>query len=231
MHSEATDGFFRAVAWVEANRKQVLLVTATAIVVGLIVYFVIWQRNEKQTAAGQAFSKALSAQINSRSESPDPFLKVASSYPGSKAAERALLFAAASLYAEGKYPQAQAEFEKFAREHADSPLVAQALLGSAASLEAQGRTDQAFNAYKTLVERYPRENVVPQAKFALGRMYEAQNKPELARNMYEDLARESFGSLGSEAGMRLEELKMKYPSLTPAVQPPTNAPAISLPRK
>jgi TolA-binding protein len=233
MHSEAlgSDGFFKAVAWLQANQKQVLLGTATAIVVGLIIYFVIWQRNEKQVAAGEAFSKALSAQMNSRSESPDPFLKVASAYPGSKAAEQALLFAAASLYADGKYSDAQARFETFTREHPGSPLTAQALLGIAASLEAQGKTDLALNAYKSLVERYPGENVVPQAKFALGRIYEAQDKPELARTMYGDLARESLGSLGQEAGMRLEELKLKYPNLAPAVQPSTNASAFHLPTK
>lgn len=234
MHSDAlgSDGFFKVVAWLEANKRQVLLGTGTAIVVGLIIYFIIWQRTEKQTAAGEAFSKALAAQINSPSGKSDPaeFLKVANAYPGSKAAERALLMAAASLYAEGKYAEAQAQFEKFTREHPSSPLTAQALLGIASSLEAQGRTDQALNAYKSLVERYPGENVVPQAKFALGRTYEAQNKPELARNMYEDLARDNLGTLAQEAGMRLEELKLKYPNLAP-VLPATNTPVLRVPAK
>ena len=45
-------------------------------------------------------------------------------------------------------------------------------------------------------------------------LYEAQNKPELARNLFEEVERNNpYGSLGSEAGMRLEELKLKYPSL------------------
>ena len=56
--------------------------------------------------------------------------------------------------------------------------------------------------------------MLPQARFALARLYEAQNKPELARNLFEEVERSNpYGSLGSEAGMRLEELKLKYPKL------------------
>jgi hypothetical protein len=56
-------------------------------------------------------------------------------------------------------------------------------------------------------------------------LYEAQNKPELARSLFEEVARNNpYGSLGSEAGIRLEELKIKYPNLVAPVTPtPTNA--------
>jgi len=57
-------------------------------------------------------------------------------------------------------------------------------------------------------------------RFALGRLYEAQNEPEQARNMFEEVERTNpYGSLGSEAGMRLEELKLKYPSLAAPIVP------------
>ena len=63
--------------------------------------------------------------------------------------------------------------------------------------------------------------MLPQARFALARLYEAQNKPELARNLFEEVERNNpYGSLGSEAGMRLEELKIKYPSLVVPAAPP-----------
>ena len=59
----------------------------------------------------------------------------------------------------------------------------------------------------------------------MARLYEAQNEPEQARNLFEEVERsDPYGSLGSEAGMRLEELKMKYPKLVPPAPPmPTNA--------
>ena len=52
-----------------------------------------------------------------------------------------------------------------------------------------------------------------------------QNQPEQARNLFEEVERiNPYGSLGSEAGMRVEELKIKYPSLGAAKAPlPTNA--------
>ena len=68
---------------------------------------------------------------------------------------------------------------------------------------------------------------MPQAKFALARLYEAQNKPEQARKLYEEIARS--GSLrldwAPRPGMRLEELKIKYPNLRSArpVRPPRTA--------
>ncbi len=52
-------------------------------------------------------------------------------------------------------------------------------------------------------------------------------KPELARNLFEEVERSNpYGSLGSEAGMRLEELKIKYPNLFTPTEPrrPTQRP-------
>jgi hypothetical protein len=85
-------------------------------------------------------------------------------------------------------------------------------------------------AYKELIERHPGDSAVPQAKFALARLYEAQNKPELARTYFEEVAQaDPYGSVGSEAGMRLEELKIKYPNLvTPSLPPAGTGPAAAL---
>ncbi len=166
-------------------------------------------------------------------ENPDEYLKLAAAYPASSAAARALLRAAASLFIEGKYPEAQAQFQRFARDYRDNPYMGQAMLGIAACLDAEGKTDEAIAAYKSLIDHHPGENVIPQAKFALARLYEAQNKPELARPLFEDVARgDAYGSLGSEAGMRLEELKIKHPNLfapPPSAMMPTPAPVLSPP--
>jgi len=218
-------------AWFETNKKQALWGTVAVIGLGLIIWFVIWQQGEKEVNASEALATVSIPQNGiggARPGAADAFLKIAATYPKSSAGARALLLAAGSLFVEGKYPEAKAQFERFTREDHDSPFMGQALLGIAASLDAQGKTNEAVTAYKDLVDHHPGESVIPQAKFALARLYEAQNKLELARSLYEELNRnEPYGSLGSEAGMRLEELLAKNPSLIP--KPATSAPgALSL---
>jgi tetratricopeptide (TPR) repeat protein len=208
-------------AWFETNRKQATWGSAIIVVVGLIIWFVVWQQGEKEVNASEALSKVTSMIATSPGARPDAsaYLKVAADYPKSSAGARALLLAAGSYFVEGKYPEAKTHFERFAREHHDSPFMGQALLGIAACLDAQGKTNEALTTYKDLVDHRPGENVVPQAKFALARLYEAQGKVDLARTLFEDLARaDAYSSIGSEAGMRLEELLVKNPQL---IQKPT----------
>jgi TolA-binding protein len=151
------------------------------------------------------------------------YLKVAATYPKSSAAARAVLLAGGTLFVEGKYDQAKAQFEKFVHEYRDTTFMGGALLGIAACLDAQNKTDDAIRAYKDLTEHHSGDPAVPQAKFALARLYEGQGKPELARSLFEDVARsDPNSSLGSEAGMRLEELKMQHPELF--APPPTMIP-------
>ena len=220
----------RAYAWFDANKKQVSWGAAVLLFAGLVVGFFLYQRNQKETDASEALSTIstpMLGQAGARADSADAYFKIASQYPNSSAAARALLLGAGSLFVEGKYGEARTQFEKFAREHRQSPLMSQALLGIAACLDAQGKTNEATTAYKNIVDRHSGENVAPQARFALARLYEAQGKPEQAHTLYEDVARnDPYGSLGSEAGMRSEELKVKYPQLAAPVAPP---PTISAP--
>jgi TolA-binding protein len=215
-------------AWFETNKKPAVLVVTVAVAAGLIAWFVSWRQEEKQVAAGNALSDVAARHIGggaSPTESADAFLNVAAAYPNSSAGARALLLAAGSLFTEGKFAEAQAQFEKFTRTYQGSPLMGEALLGVATSLDAQGKGEPAAAAYKDLIDHHPNELVVPQAKFSLARLYETQNKPELARDLYQDVERAlPFTSLGNEAGMRLEELTAKFPKLAPApATPATNA--------
>ena len=217
----------KAWAWFEAHKKQTITGAALLLVVGVIIAFFIYRQNEEEVAASEALSNVVVPQLTgsaNRSETAEAYLKVAATYPKSTAASRALLLAAGSLFVEGKYPEAKVQFDRFAREHRDSPFMGQALLGIAACQDVLGKTNEAMVAYKNLIDHHPGENVVSQARFALGCLYEAQHDPEKARNQFEEVARENpYGSLGSEAGMRLEELKIKYPKLWPATPLPTNA--------
>jgi TolA-binding protein len=216
-------------AWFEANKKPAILGICLAFVAGFAIWFVTWRHDEAQIAAGNALSDVAAHQIGSAAARPDAanaYLGIASTYPNSNAGARALLLAAGTLFTDGKFSEAQAQFEKFTREYHDSPYMGEALLGAATSLDAQNKTEAATAAYKDLVDHHPTEVVVPQAKFALARLYVAQEKPELARDLYQDVERAlPFTALGNEAGMRLEELLIKYPKLAPAAPGAlTNAP-------
>jgi tetratricopeptide (TPR) repeat protein len=222
----------QAWAWFEANKKQALWGAGALLAVCLVVSFVLYRRSEAEVASSEALSNVSVPQLTGGTPGnvADAFLKVAATYPNSRAGARALLFAAGSFYVDGKYPEAKAQFERFTREYSDSPLLAEALLGIAACLDAQGKSAEAITAYKDVVDRHPLDQVLPQARFALGRLYEAQNKPELARNMFEEVERNNpYGSIGSEAGMRLEELKLKYPNLAAPIAAASPAPGALAP--
>jgi len=217
-------GLHKLWAWYEANRKQVTLGAGLLVVAGLVIGFVVWQQGAKQQAASEALSDVEMGQLGvpNMQSTPEGYLKVANTYPHSAAGEQALLLAASSLFVGDKYEQSRAEFERFRHEHHDSPWLGEALLGNAACLDAEGRTNEAIAAYKEVIAHRVPETVLPQAKFALASLYEAQNQVELARANFEDVARQPYTSLGSEAGIRLEELQIKHPSLAPATPMPTN---------
>jgi predicted negative regulator of RcsB-dependent stress response len=218
--------------WFETHKKQVLWAVIILVGAAFVGWFVVNQQEENRIASGEALSKVVIPQLltpNAR-PMPDAYLRVASKYPDSSAGARAMLLAAVGLFDEGKYSEAQAQFERFRREHHDNALLANALLGIAASLDAQGKTADAINAYRDLVDHHGNDSVVlPQAQFALGRLYESQGQAATARTFYEKtLMIDQYGSIGSEAGMRLEELKRKYPNLTPSTQMPTNGPTFNI---
>ena len=225
----------QAWAWFEGNKKPALLGLGALVVVGAIVSFYFYQLNQREQAAAEALSAVEVTQLGGARGAPDPaagYLKVAAGYPKTSAAARALLLGAGSLFTEGKYTEAKAQFDRFTRDYGDNPLMSEALLGGAACLDALGRTNEALVAYNDLVRQHPDDNVVSQARFALGRLYAAQNDPDKARTQFEEVARANpYGSLGSEAGMRVEELNLKYPKLVPLTPLPTNAVPMRIEKK
>jgi TolA-binding protein len=224
--------FEQAWAWFEANKKQVAWGAGILVVLGVIVSYYVWSQGEKETSASEALSDALVSASSgaSRGESAEAYLKVAAAHPGTSAGARALLAAAGALFTQGNYAEAQTQFQKFGKDYPDSPFRSQAMLGVAAALDAQAKPEEAARAYKDLTDRHPGEIVVPQAKFALARIYESQNKFSEARALYEDIARaQGYSSLGNEAGVKAEELRLKMPA--PAAAPATTVvlPATSTP--
>jgi len=223
-------------AWADKNRKQVVIGVVVVAVAALVTGLIIWSKKEKEVQAGEALTQALFDRMSTAANqaSADGLLKVATTYAGTPAGAQAILLGAGALFANGKYQEAQPYFERFTREYASHPLVAQAKLGLAACLAAEGKPTEAAQAYKELADRYPEANTAPQARFALAGIYESQGKLEDSLNLFEQVARaDPNGSLGSEAGMRAEEVRLKLPPVVmptaaPVITPTTtNAPAPS----
>jgi predicted negative regulator of RcsB-dependent stress response len=244
MESDVTQPavFDKLWVWGDTHKKQLLLGVIIVLLVGLVAAFWFTHLSQEQTDANNALSK-LVARANSPSVPPpgaDALLKVGNDYPGTDAGQRALLLGAADLYADGKYDEARAQFQKFLQEHSDSPFAGEAALGVAATMDAQGKAQDAINAYRNVADHYLQNwNVGPQAKLALARLLIAQGKLQDAREALMDLAnpRSYPSEIVAEANMRLREIFTAHPELIPAnpaapVSPilgTTNRPAPSAP--
>src|SRR5262245_55118652 len=86
--------------WFEPNRKQALWGAAIVVGVGLISWFVVWQKAQKELSASEALSNVGLPQpgTTAKPDTADAYLKVAAAYPKSAAAARAMLLAAGSLF-------------------------------------------------------------------------------------------------------------------------------------
>jgi TolA-binding protein len=214
--------FFKLWPKIEANWIRIALGGGIIIVVAMLISFYSWQRDQKEITAGKALTQfMMSAPRNATgNQQADLFLKIAGDYQGTSAGQRAWLQGGTMLFAAGRYADAQTQFQKFLDAHPDSFFAAQAALGVATSLDAQGKTDLAAGAYQRVINTSSDAMVTSSAKFALAQIDERQGKLTEAMNLYEDVVRNNpNGSLGSEAGLRAMELKMKLPSAPPSTAP------------
>jgi TolA-binding protein len=215
-----SEQWLRVLAWLEDNWRRVAAVASVIIGVGIVVAFVIWQGAQKQRHASEALSLVLA---RPEAASSTALLGIAETHAGTQAAWRAQLLAAGALYREGRFQEAQAEFQKFLAEAPSGPLTSQARFGIAASREALGQVSEAISEYKSIVDNPASGVVIAQARFALGNLYVQQGQPELARAQYEELARVPGSSLAAEAQARLAELppstvsrQVEVPALAPS---------------
>jgi predicted negative regulator of RcsB-dependent stress response len=211
--------------WVEANKNRLIAGTAIVAIVILLVWFMTSQREQKELAAGLALTQ-LSISASGPSMADD-YLKIAAQHAGTAAGRRAWLQGAATLFDAGKFAEAQAQFQKYLDANPDTEFSGQATLGVAASLDAQGKTDLAVGAYQRVLNSSSDAAATSAAKFALARIDESQGRLNDALVFYQDVSRANpNSSLGSEATLRLIELRSKMPAPAPAPAPMSSIPAV-----
>ncbi len=226
----------KLLVWFEANKKQAAWGAGIVVVLGFVTGYYVWSEGTKEVEAAEALSQVTASGLFAgpgRTTPAEDYLKVADAHRGTPAGGQALLLAAGTFFSEGKYAEAQTQFQRFSRDYPGNPFSSQALLGIATCLDAQGKTEEAARAYKDTADRFPNAPTATQAKFGLARTCESQGKLDQARLLYEEISKaEPYGFTGSEAVMRLEALKSNQPAATPQATPPssasTNLPAFKL---
>jgi TolA-binding protein len=222
LHDAPATYLFKLWPWFEANRIRIIWGGGVIVVAAGLISFYSWQRDQKEIAAGKALTQMITSIPHNAtvSQQADLYLKINADYQGTSAGQRALLQGAAMLFAAGRYADAQAQFQKFLDAYPGSFFAAQAALGVATGLDAQGKIDLAAAGYQRIINSYSDAVAVDSARFALAQINERQGKLAEAANLYEAIVHYNpNGSLGSEAGLRLMELKIKLQSASPSTAP------------
>jgi predicted negative regulator of RcsB-dependent stress response len=220
MQSETTDStrLYELLAWLELNRKRVILAACGVLTVIVLFYIFAWYREQHELQASHALLSLRTPRRGSaepKTPAPAEFLKVASDFGSTDAAQHATLLAAGAFFAEGKYAEAQSRFQSFLDRNSSSPLASIAALGVATCLDALDRPDAAA-AYQSVIDRFAEEAAAVQARLALAALYESQNRPEKALQIYDELGRQTgTGSGAIEASTRRERLLLHHPNLAP----------------
>lgn len=216
-------------AWLEVNKKRLAIGAGILLALALVAYVWNYARDQRELRSNDALL-ALNVSFNAPTNLPPAtsgdLLKVAREFQGTKAAERASFLAASALFAEGKFAEAQSQFEKFQTEVPGSRFNPSAAIGAAVAVESQGRTAEALTAYQSIATRYPNSSVLTQAKFAMARLHEEKKQLAEAYKLYEEVAKPgTFSTWADQAAQRKEQLSLKHPELgktnaPPAIKPP-----------
>ena len=210
---------FKFWPWFEANRKRLIGVGVVALAILFVWYYITSSRQQKEIAAGQAYTQFQLNQppTSSAQQVADGYLHLAKEYAGTVAAQRAQLEAAAILFNADRYADAQKQFQSFLAGTAGGSLAATAKLGVAACQEAQGQLDAALSSYREVTTGYRDTTDAMAAKFSMGRILELQGKLADAVTSYKEVAQSQLaGSLASEAANRIALIQVKLAAQKPA---------------
>lgn len=220
-------------AWIEVNKKRLMIGGAVAIVLIVVASLFVQQQARKEITASEALSDIRVPYSPGAPAAPDTanaLLKMAQAHQGTRAAARALLISGSILFSEKNYDEAQKRYNLLLQEYPGNPWAADATFGIAVSLEAQGKSAEALAKYEDIRKRFAPSTVINDTKLAIARLYEASNKAEDAFKLYEEVATAGANTtLGTEAKFRQEELLRLRPELAklnaPVAPPaPTIAP-------
>ena len=144
-------------AWYESNRKKINTWATVVVLVGIAVAYTVWSAEQKQEKASMAlFGLGEPTVVIAKGNVPGAdFMKIAEQYPGTSAAERALVEGGVAFFSQADYEKAEKTFSDFLKRFPSSPFVGTAAYGIAACLDAQGKNDAAVAEYQKVIKTYP----------------------------------------------------------------------------
>lgn len=210
---------FKLWPWIEANRVRIASGAGIILIAAGLISFYSWRQDQKEITAGRELTQLMVSDPRNASpvELAGRYMNLAGDYKSTSAGQRAFLQSAVMLFDAGQYAGAETQFQQFLAQYPDNFFAGQAALGLATSLDAQGKTDQAAAAYQRVINGFSDPVAANFAKYSLAQIDERQGKLTEALKLYQEITQSSLnGSLGSEAGMRIMELKSKPSSAPPA---------------
>lgn len=218
-------GFYSFLAWLEVNKKRLIIALSIAAFLALVGSFVFWRGHQKEIEANGALLRLglpFSMAENQAPPTAQAYLEIAKKYPNTSAGKRAWLLAAGALYTDGKYAEARQQFEQFRSTYKDSDYDAIIRLGVATCLDAENQIEAAAQAYQEVITQYAEDPIAAQAKLALARIHQTKNQPELAYKLLEEVARQTQrNAWQADATAARDALLLKYPHLAPTNPPPS----------
>ncbi len=211
--------------WLEVNKSRLIQVGVGALVVLLAAYIWIYQRDQAETDASDALFgvQVPAAGAGSKPVTASDLRRVASQHKDTAAGERAALLGASVLFAEGKFNEAKADFEKFLVDYPNSLLSATASLGVATSLDSLNEGDNAIAQYRKVIVNYPNDLVAAQARLAQAALHESKGQIEEARKLYDQLTGVAQAGFWREEAVSRREALPAKPLLPLAPFPSDNS--------
>jgi TolA-binding protein len=176
-HTPADQDAQEFMQWMKEYGRPAMIGLAAVVIIMLGVS--VWrnQQVEKDDAAVQALFQG---------RSPEEFQQLASIDPTAPTAPIALATAAAEFYAQNRYDEALASYQRFLGQYPDHMLVPDVTMGVAASLEALDEFNEAAESYMAFAVANPDHALQPQAVFGAARCREQLGQFDEARALYEE---------------------------------------------
>ncbi|MFT4690224.1 MAG: tetratricopeptide repeat protein [Verrucomicrobiia bacterium] len=216
---EEQDLWLQIQAWAETRKRQLRLGGIGLIVAVFVAYTATHFSARKEFNANAAIFELEKFEEGKEILAVD-YLKVATDFHGTTAAERALYLAAGQLFTENKYPEAQQRFEEYLAQYPGRFWATGAHYGVAAALDAQNRTDEALAAYEAVIGQAVGTSEANLAKLSAAVLLEENGKPERALKYYDELLnRDEQGrpsTWAQEVEGRKDELLRKFPQSSSA---------------
>jgi hypothetical protein len=223
-------GSIQFLAWLETNKKRLLLGGVAVIAVVCVAIVVIQAQAQRQTSAFEELSEVkipsgLGAQP--LAGAAGQYLKVAEENSGTRAAGWAVLLAGGSYFSEGKVLRRPEPVRAISQGISGQPLAKRGAPGNCFLPRCARQNQRGRGQVRRTPAPICGDAVVDEAKLALGRLYEGQGKNEDAFKLYDEVMKAGMAmqsGLAMEAGARMEDLTKRYPELARPKTPiiPTN---------